>query len=476
MRAGFVPPSVDDLRALFPQLELVELVGRGGMGAVYKARQPALDRLVAIKILPPAISGDPGFADRFMREARALARLQHPRIVTVYDFGLAGTLHYLLMEYVDGPNLREVQRGARLAPAQALRVVTEICEALQFAHDRGVVHRDIKPENVLLDREGHVKIADFGIAKMFGPNAATAMLTGGDVVGTPHYMAPEQIERPGDVDHRADIYSLGVVFYELLTGELPLGRFAAPSTRVQVDVRLDEVVLRTLEKEPARRYQQASEVKTQVDGIAGSPARPPAAEPRRPSRRTPIRLVPAVLLYVPQAVFLIYAERALYGPFGLLGGVPFLGHIDPFGAVRWLLLHVVALFVAYVAWGMLHHSCWVALPERYRAIAPGRAAGFLFIPVFNFYWAFPSFAKLADGFQAWGDDHPEQPVKPATGLGIAKAASFVAYWTIAWIPGFAFMVCIVDVVLFALYYRAVVFNANLVIDRHRGAAAGGAAR
>jgi hypothetical protein len=468
-RAGFAPPRVEDLRALFPQLELLELVGRGGMGAVYKARQPALDRLVALKILPPAISGEPGFADRFSREARALARLQHPRIVTVYDFGLAGTLHFLLMEYVDGPNLREVQRSARRAPAQALRIVSEICEALQFAHDRGVVHRDIKPENVLLDREGHVKITDFGIAKMFGPNVRTAMVTSGDVVGTPHYMAPEQIERPGDVDHRADIYSLGVVFYELLTGELPLGKFAAPSSRVQVDVRLDEVVLRTLEKEPARRYQQASHVKTQVEGIAaGSPVEPPALGPARPSRRTPIRLLPAVALYVPQAVFLVFAERTLYGPFGLLGGVPLLpGPFDPFLAVRWLLLHMVALFVAYVAWGMLHYSCWLALPERYRLISPGRAVGFLFIPLFNAYWVFPSLLKLADGFQAWSEDHPEQPIKPAAGLGVAKAASFLAYWTIAWIPGFALIVCAVDAVLFALYYRAVVFNANLVIGKHR---------
>lgn len=470
--AGFVPPRVDDLRPLFPQLELIELVGRGGMGAVYKARQPALDRLVAVKILPPAISSDPSFADRFMREARALARLQHPRIVTVYDFGVAGMLHYLLMEYVDGPNLRDVQRHARLASAQALKIVSEICEALQFAHDKGVVHRDIKPENVLLDRQGHVKITDFGIAKMFGPDVETVMLTGGDVVGTPHYMAPEQIEHPGDVDHRADIYSLGVVFYELLTGELPLGKFGAPSSRVQIDVRLDEVVLRTLEKEPARRYQQASQVKAQVEGIAGSPASPPTVGPRRPSRRTPIRLLPAVLLYIPQAVFLVYAERTLYGPFGLLGGVPFFpGPIDAFAAVRWLQLHMVALFVAYVVWGMLHYSCWMALPERYRSIPPARAVGFLFIPVFNMYWAFPSLLKLADGFHAWGDEHPEQPIKPAAGLAVAKAASFVAYWTIAWIPGFALFVCAADAVLFTLYYRAVVFNANLVIDSDRGAVA-----
>jgi serine/threonine protein kinase len=143
---------VEILRPLFPQLEILELIGQGGMGAVYKARQPGLNRPVALKILTAAVSADAGFADRFTREAQLLARLQHPRIVAIHDVGVAGSLHYLLMEYVDGPNLRQMQRTGRLAPEQALRIVPEICEALQFAHDRSVVHRDIKPENVLLDK------------------------------------------------------------------------------------------------------------------------------------------------------------------------------------------------------------------------------------------------------------------------------------------------------------------------------------
>ena len=148
----------------------------------------------------------------------------------------------------------------------------QICEALQYAHDHGVVHRDIKPENVLLDKEGRVKIADFGIAKLVGKEAKDLTLTGaGQIMGTPQYMAPEQIEHPLQVDHRADIYSLGVVFYQMLTGELPIGRFAPPSKKVQIDVRLDEVVLRALEKEPERRYQQASEIKTQVESIVTTP-------------------------------------------------------------------------------------------------------------------------------------------------------------------------------------------------------------
>jgi serine/threonine protein kinase len=265
----FVPAPVEEIAKLFPQLEIIGFIGKGGMGAVYKARQPSLDRFVALKILPPTSASDPGFAERFNREARALARLNHPNIVMVHDFGRAGALHYLLMEFVDGGNLRQVEAAGRLAPEQALAIVPQICDALQYAHNEGIVHRDIKPENILLDKKGRVKITDFGIAKILGLTVEKEPLTGArDVMGTPHYMAPEQVEKPRTVDHRADIYSLGVVFYEMLTGELPLGKFAPPSRKVQVDVRLDEVVLHALEKEPELRYQQASQVKTAVENIA----------------------------------------------------------------------------------------------------------------------------------------------------------------------------------------------------------------
>jgi murein DD-endopeptidase MepM/ murein hydrolase activator NlpD len=280
----FTPPSLAELAKLFPQLEIIEPIGQGGMGAVYKARQPALDRLVALKILAPRGGGDVDFASRFTREARALAKLNHPNIVAVHDFGqvsLASTpdprpLNYFLMEYVDGPNLRQLEQAGKLTPREALQIVPQICTALQFAHDEGVVHRDIKPENVLLDKKGRVKIADFGLAKILGQETDFRLTGARDVMGTPHYMAPEQVEKPQEVDHRADIYSLGVVFYEMLTGELPLGRFEPPSHRAQVDIRLDEVVLRSLEKSPERRYQHVSEVKTHVETIATSAARPQA--------------------------------------------------------------------------------------------------------------------------------------------------------------------------------------------------------
>jgi uncharacterized protein (TIGR03067 family) len=282
---GFTAPTPEELAPLFPQLEIMELLGQGGMGAVYKARQPGLDRLVAVKILPPDTAGDPAFAERFTREARALAKLSHPHIVAVYDFGRTtdGGLFYFLMEYVDGVNLRQLIQSGKCQPEEALRIVPQICEALQFAHDEGVVHRDIKPENILLDKRGRLKIADFGLAKLLGTDNGEHALTGThQVMGTLRYMAPEQMQQTRTVDHRADIFSLGVVFYELLTGELPMGKFAPPSKRVQVDVRLDEIVLRALEQEPEQRYQHASDVKTAVEVVSRSlPAKDVAAPESR---------------------------------------------------------------------------------------------------------------------------------------------------------------------------------------------------
>jgi len=267
------PPSIAEVARCFPDLEILELLGQGGMGIVYKARQPRLDRFVALKILSEELAGDPAFAERFSREARALAKLSHPNIVAVHDFGEAGKLFYITMEFVDGVNLRQLEQARRLTPQEALGIVPKICEALQYAHDEGIVHRDIKPGNILIDKRGRVKIADFGLAKLAGKPAGDLTLTQSrQIMGTPHYMAPEQMERPLEVDHRADIYSLGVVLYEMLTGELPLGRFALPSQKVQVDVRVDEVVLKSLEKELVRRYQHASEVRTDVESIAAGGA------------------------------------------------------------------------------------------------------------------------------------------------------------------------------------------------------------
>ncbi len=199
------------------------------------------------------------------------------------------------MEYVDGVNLRQAIQSGGVDPKEALAIVPQICDALQFAHDEGIVHRDIKPENILVDKRGRVKIADFGLAKLLGRSPGDVALTATQqVMGTLRYMAPEQMHGTKAVDHRADIYSLGVVFYELLTGELPIGRFAPPSKKVEIDVRLDEVVLRALENEPEQRYQHASEVKTDVEDITRQegPSAVPSASTEVKSGREAIRSSP----------------------------------------------------------------------------------------------------------------------------------------------------------------------------------------
>jgi serine/threonine protein kinase len=359
---GFEAPSAQDVARLFPQLEILSFIGQGGMGAVYRARQKELERIVALKILPPDIGRDPSFAERFTREAKALARLNHPGIVTLYEFGRADGLFFFLMEFVDGVNLRQLLAGDRMSSREALAIVPQICDALQYAHDQGIVHRDIKPENILLDRQGRLKVADFGLAKLVAhvPRASSSASSGGapaanpeapergcctkvqagepalpeltdagKVMGTPPYMAPEQREHPQEVDHRADIYSLGVVFYQMLTGELPGQRFEPPSRRVQVDVRLDDIVLRALEKQPERRYQQVSEVRTAVETIATTlperggqhaegrdqrqlPLLAPPQEPPRPSSVRSSQVVGQLLLTVLIHAVILLAAFAFF--------------------------------------------------------------------------------------------------------------------------------------------------------------------
>jgi len=268
---AFEPPTVENLSKVFPALQIEKLIGAGGMGAVYKARQAGLDRVVALKILPAEFGHDVKFALRFTREARTLAKLTHPNIVSVFEFGNVEDTYYFLMEYVDGCTLRDAVTARQLDPERALAIVPHLCDALQYAHDKGVIHRDIKPENILMALDGSVKIADFGLSRILGNDGQATVLTGThQIMGTPRYMAPEQLEGARGVDHRADIYSLGVVFYEMLTGELPIGRFAPPSQKVEIDVRLDEVVLRTLEKEPQHRYQHASQIKSDVHSITST--------------------------------------------------------------------------------------------------------------------------------------------------------------------------------------------------------------
>ena len=283
-------PTLAEIASAFPELEVLGHLGTGGMGCVYRVRERDSGRISALKVLPRELATDPAFVERFEREARTLSRLRHPHIVGVHGFGQAGGFCFLLMEFVDGANLRQALRSGRFTPQQALALIPPICEALQAAHSQGVLHRDIKPENLLLDAEGRVKIADFGIAKLLeGPGAsageAYTLTRTGARIGTPHYMAPEQVETPDQVDHRADIYSLGVVFYELLTGELPLGRFPAPSIKAGLDARVDDIVFRALAKERELHQQSADQVKAEVEGLGGTESQ----QKGRTSKRISIR-------------------------------------------------------------------------------------------------------------------------------------------------------------------------------------------
>jgi serine/threonine protein kinase len=263
------PPSIEELQTAIPGLEVLEFISQGGMGSVFKAKQKNLDRLVALKVVPS--SGENSHVahpDRFLREARTLAKLSHPNIVPVFDVGRTDQFIYLIMEFIEGDNLRGLMRRSALSIQSVLRIISQTCNALEYAHTKHVVHRDIKPENILINREGIVKIVDFGLAKINEGTQRESNLTGTrQIMGTPNYMSPEQIECTREVDHRSDIYSLGVVFYELLTGELPIGHFEPPSAIRGNHEPLDPVVLKALQKRPEQRYQKVSELDTDLSSL-----------------------------------------------------------------------------------------------------------------------------------------------------------------------------------------------------------------
>jgi serine/threonine protein kinase len=263
-------PSPAELSARIPNLEVLEVLGRGGMGVVYKGRQTLLDRVVAIKVVRPDLQDDAAFQERFLHEARLLAKLRHPYIVTVFDIGRAEQFYYLVMEFVEGPSLRRLLADRSVSERDALDYVPQVADALQHAHETGIVHRDIKPENVLLDGRGRVRIVDFGLAKLFGP-AARGTRDDDSIAGTRGYMAPEQITMPEAVDHRADIYATGVVLHEMLAGELPGADRQPPSRKASTDPRLDPIVLRALERDRERRYQEARLMHSDVVAVARTP-------------------------------------------------------------------------------------------------------------------------------------------------------------------------------------------------------------
>ncbi len=254
-------PTAEELASLLPEFEIQGIIGRGGMGAVYGAIQKALQRPVAIKVLPISLGDAPGFAARFRQEAQAMASLNHPNIVAVYDSGetIAGHSYYV-MEMIPGMDLAQQLELGRLPTDTVVPLVAALCEALAFAHQRGVIHRDLKPSNILLTTDGIPKLADFGLALLMEKNLELSRLTmGGTTLGTLEYAAPEQLHH-GHISPATDLYSLGALLYELLTGELPRGVFDPPSVRnPAVDPAFDGVVLRALQSDPERRFATATD-------------------------------------------------------------------------------------------------------------------------------------------------------------------------------------------------------------------------
>lgn len=311
----WTPPSVEALRNELPGYEVLRLLGRGGMGAVFHGRHRELDREVAIKILPPELSADPEFTERFRREAQTMAKLDHPAITRVFDFGKTpGGLHFIVMEFCEGRDLGHWIRSGKLSPAQSLRVVIEVCEALEFAHQRGFVHRDIKPGNIFLQADSSVKIGDFGLARLADSQTATLddqLTASGMGVGSPAYMAPEQLLGEGEsaADPRSDLYALGVTLYEMLTGQLPRGSFAPPSaSAAEVDSRVDSVVDRALQPEPEDRYQSAADLREDLEPIGSVPA-----ERSRNSKAVWIAALVSVGLIL-AALVLWFGQDAFFGP------------------------------------------------------------------------------------------------------------------------------------------------------------------
>jgi hypothetical protein len=283
---------LDAVADRLPGLEILEVIGRGGMGVVYRARQASLDRDVAIKVLDPDLARRPHFAARFEQEAKTLATLHHPGIVMVHDVGEADGLYYLVMEYVRGHNVRE-ELTEPMSTRRVAAMLTRLCEVLSYSHAKGVIHRDIKPENILVDPSSAIKVADFGLAKLVhGPRLSlTSTLT---AIGTLPYMAPEQIEGRPDIDARTDVYAVGVLAFELLTTRLPVGRFGPPSTEGALGAELDDVVMRCLERDPDRRFASMAELSAAIgDAIAG---RKVATRPQPPRRKRAPELLPMLVL------------------------------------------------------------------------------------------------------------------------------------------------------------------------------------
>ena len=280
---AFVAPEPEALEQLLPHFAVQRLIASGGMGAVYAGVQRDLDRPVAIKILPPEAVRDGESIERFRTEARAMARLTHPHIPAVFDFAVLGDFGVLVMELVDGDNVYHLVRNGSLTPMRALEIFQQVCDAVHFAHSRSIVHGDIKPGNILINSDGQAKLADFGLARLMeqGDRESASWTP----MGTPEYAAPELYDRNATPDHRADIYSLGVILHEMLTGAPPAGEFELPAAALRLDPRVDEIIARCMEIAPEKRFQTALEVRQLARDIIEGRNAPAAVQDRAPSRK-----------------------------------------------------------------------------------------------------------------------------------------------------------------------------------------------
>ncbi|NJM37343.1 MAG: serine/threonine protein kinase [Akkermansiaceae bacterium] len=303
---GFQAPEPEDLAPLFPGYEIEGLIASGGMGAVYCATQKSLDRTVALKILPSELSSDASFRSGFEAEAKAMARLNHPNLIGVYDFGEAGGMLYIIMEYVPGKSVYHSAYGIAIDQAEVIRLMTGICHGLAHAHENGIIHRDIKPANVLLDLNAQPKIGDFGLARP----ADRKFEEGEGIFGTPHYTAPEVVDHPHAVDYRADIFSVGVMLHELLTSRLPADDPRPASAIIHCDPRFDRIIHRATDPDPKSRYASANDLaqdlqvigsslgQSKIAPAAGMPRHRRALVPKRTKKSSTSPFLAAVVVLV----------------------------------------------------------------------------------------------------------------------------------------------------------------------------------
>lgn len=260
----FTPPELEEIGQLLPAYEMHHFIAKGGMGAVYMARQRSLERDVAIKILPRHFGEDASFRASFETEAKSMAKLNHPNLISIYDFGQVDGLLYIIMEMVQGKSLYHSAYGKTIDPSEAAHIVIGICQGLANAHKHGILHRDIKPANILLAPDASPKIGDFGLARPVGDSDADISF------GTPGYSAPEVVHNPAAVDESTDIYSVGVILYELLTGNLPSSNYAPAASEVKCDPAYDRIIRKATHPTPALRYRSAESMAKDLQKILDS--------------------------------------------------------------------------------------------------------------------------------------------------------------------------------------------------------------